>query len=78
MDSDTDFPMICGTGSKDWTGFSRGIANQQYGYHGSIISQVRLNAMYRLHLPDPIVWQRECRIMMLTDHLGRWSKEPGG
>lgn len=64
MDGDTDFPTICGTGSEDWAGFSHGIARQQYAYHGSILNQGRFHAMYRWHLPDPIVWQHECRITM--------------
>lgn len=64
MDGDTDFPTICGTGSEDWAGFSHGIGKQQFAFHGSIISQGRFHAMYRWHLPDPIIWQRECRITM--------------
>ena len=64
LDGDSEFPTICGTGSEDWAGFSHGIGKQQFAFHGSIISQGRFHAMYRWHLPDPIVWQRECRITM--------------
>ena len=64
LDGDSDFPTICGTGSEDWAGFSHGIGKQQFTHHGSILSAGHFHAMYRWHLRDPIIWQRECRITM--------------
>lgn len=34
LDSDTDYPTICGTGSEDWVGLSYGIQETTFQYHG--------------------------------------------
>jgi hypothetical protein len=33
-------------------------------YNGCSLNQKNFISMYRWHLPDPIVWQKECRITM--------------
>ena len=62
MDGDTDFPTLCGTGTEDWVGLSYGLQQTPFLYHGASLSQGRFHSMYRWHLPDPILWRRECRV----------------
>lgn len=62
MDGDTDFPTICGTGSEDYVGLAWGIQQVPFFYQGCSLDQKDFVSMYRWHLPDPIAWQKECRI----------------
>jgi len=62
MDGDEKFPTICGTGSEDYVGLSWGIQQTPFPYNGCSLNQNRFVSMYRWHLPDPIQWQRACRI----------------
>lgn len=62
MDGDTEFPTIVGTGSEDYVGLSYGIQQTPYLYNGCNLDQNNFISMYRWHLPDPIYWDRECRI----------------
>lgn len=62
MDGDTDFPTICGTGSEDYVGLSYGMQQTPYFYNGCSLNEKNFVSMYRWHLPDPIVWQTDCRI----------------
>jgi hypothetical protein len=62
MDGDTDFPTICGTGSEDYVCLSYGMQQTPYLYNGCNLNQNNFVSMYRWHLPDPIWWQKECRI----------------
>jgi len=62
MDGDQEFPTICGTGSEDYVGLSWGIQQVPFLYQGCSLDQNNFVSMYRWHLPDPIAWQKECRI----------------
>jgi len=62
MDGDTDFPTICGTGSEDYVGLSYGMQQTPYPYNGCSLNDKDFVSMYRWHLPDPILWRKECRI----------------
>ena len=62
MDGDTEFPTICGTGSEDYVCLSYGMQETPYLYNGCNLDQKNFVSMYRWHLPDPIYWQKECRI----------------
>ena len=62
MDGDTDFPTICGTGSEDYVCLSYGMQETPFRYHGCSWDRDGYISMYRWHLPDPIYWERECRI----------------
>ncbi len=62
MDGDSEFPTIVGTGSEDYVGLSYGMQQTPYLYNGCNLDQESFISMYRWHLPDPIYWQRECRI----------------
>jgi len=61
-DGDTEFPTICGTGSEDYVGLSWGIQQTPFLYNGCSLNRDGYVSMYRWHLPDPVFWQRECRI----------------
>ncbi|MBN2477648.1 MAG: DUF2961 domain-containing protein [Pirellulales bacterium] len=62
FDGDKEFPTICGTGSEDYVGLSWGIQQTPFLYNGCSLNQKNFVSMYRWHLPDPIAWQKECRI----------------
>ncbi len=62
MDGDQEFPTICGTGSEDYVGLSWGIQATPFSYNGCSLNENNYVSMYRWHLPDPIAWQKECRI----------------
>jgi hypothetical protein len=62
MDGDTEFPTICGTGSEDYVCLSYGMQQTPFLYHGCSWNQNGFISMYRWHLPDPVYWEKECRI----------------
>jgi hypothetical protein len=62
MDGDTDFPTIAGTGSEDYVGLSWGIQPTPFLYNGCSLNEKNFVTIYRWHLPDPIAWQKQCRI----------------
>jgi hypothetical protein len=62
MDGDEEFPTICGTGSEDYVGLAWGIQQTPFFYNGCSLNQNNFITMYRWHLPDPIAWEKECRI----------------
>ncbi len=62
LDGDREHPTICGTGSEDYVGLSWGIQQVQFPYQGCSLNQKEFVSMYRWHLPDPIYWQKDCRI----------------
>jgi hypothetical protein len=72
MDGDTEFPTICGTGSEDYVCLSYGMQATPYLYHGCSWNQEGFVSMYRWHIPDPIFWEKECRITI--QQIG-WSTE---
>lgn len=62
LDGDTEFPTICGTGSEDYVGLSWGIQQTPFLFNGCSLNDKGFVTMHRWHLPDPIYWQKECRI----------------
>ena len=62
MDGDKDWPTIVGTGSEDYVGLAWGIQEAAFLYNGCSLNEKNFVSMYRWHLPDPIAWQKECRI----------------
>lgn len=61
-DGDKEFPTICGTGSEDYVGLSWGMQDVTYLYNGCSLNTNGFVSMYRWHLPDPIYWQKDCRV----------------
>ncbi|MRR32551.1 DUF2961 domain-containing protein, partial [bacterium] len=62
MDGDKEWPTIVGTGSEDYVGLAWGIQEAAFRYNGCSLNSSNFITMYRWHLPDPIAWQKECRI----------------
>lgn len=62
LDGDKEFPTICGTGSEDYVGMSRGIQQMTFLYSGCNLNQREFVSMYRWHLPDPIFWKKDALI----------------
>ena len=62
MDGDKEFPTICGTGSEDYVCLSYGMQQTPFIYHGCSWNQNGFISMYRWHIPDPVFWEKECRI----------------
>lgn len=62
MDGDKEFPTICGTGSEDYVCLSYGMQQTPFMYHGCSLNENGFISMYRWHLPDPVYWNKECRI----------------
>lgn len=71
MDGDEALPTLCGTGSEDYVGLSWGIQQTPFPYNGCSLNEKQFVSMYRWHLPDPIQWQKECRI---TIQQIQWQK----
>ena len=70
-DGDTDFPTICGTGLEDYVGSAWGMGPHTAPYAGSPVDirppeqrggNPDFVGFYRWHLPDPIIFERDCRV----------------
>ncbi len=62
MDGDQEWPTIAGTGSEDYVGLAWGVQKAAFLYNGCSLDEKNFVSMYRWHLPDPIAWQKQCRI----------------
>ncbi len=62
LDGDKEFPSYCGTGTEDYAGLGWGVQQTPYLYNGSSFCDSNFFSIYRWYLPDPIYWQKECRI----------------
>ncbi len=78
MDGDTEFPTICGTGSEDYVCLSYGMQQTPFMYHGCSLDKNGFISMYRWHLPDPIYWEKECRITIQQIGYNHEDREKNG
>jgi hypothetical protein len=62
MDGDKEFATVVGTGTEDYAGLAWGLEKSAFLYNGCTLNEKRFATFYRWHLPDPIAWQKECRI----------------
>jgi len=62
LDGDSNYPTICGTGSEDWVCQSYGVHERAWYYSGCTLNRKGFVSMYRWHMVDPILWQKECFI----------------
>jgi hypothetical protein len=55
---------LSGTGTEDYIGSGWGQGEYQGDYQGSLISDSKndIYAFYRYHIPDPVYFQRDCRV----------------
>jgi hypothetical protein len=64
LDGDEAFPTLCGPGADDWSGFSALHAPRHSLYHGTAHQCGRFASIYRWHLPDPVLWTKEARVVV--------------
>ncbi|MBE3141654.1 MAG: DUF2961 domain-containing protein [Thermoplasmata archaeon] len=66
IDGDQDYPTLCGTGVEDYIGTAWGQDYYYDLYHGSqIYDKVNMEiACFRLHVPDPIFFHNNIRIVI--------------
>lgn len=64
LDADTDHPTICGTGLEDYAGSAWGLETHAAPYQGApyVNNEHKLYSLYRLHVPDPVYFQRAVRV----------------
>jgi hypothetical protein len=72
MDGDKEFATVVGTGTEDYVGLAWGLEKSTFLYNGCSLNEKDFFTLYRWHLPDPITWQKECRI---TIQQLAWPKE---
>jgi len=64
LDGDDEYPTLAGTGAEDYPGSAYGIGPYANTYQGCPIADEEnmQYAFYRYHIPDPVFFQKECRI----------------
>jgi hypothetical protein len=64
LDGDVKLPTISGTGTEDYIGTGWGMGKFTDLYQGCTVSDEKTHswAFYRLHVPDPIYFERYCRV----------------
>lgn len=76
LDGDRELPTLCGTGTEDYICTAWGTGSYSLPWYGCQILRSadadRLQAsMYRLHGPDPVYFQRHCRVEL--QQIGYWG-----
>ena len=66
LDGDTDYPTLAGTGTEDYIGSGFGQKFYANRFQGSLIADAenRQWAFYRYHVPDPIFFHDDCRVIL--------------
>jgi hypothetical protein len=66
LDGDKKLPTISGTGTEDYIGTGWGMGPFWNLYQGCTVSDNKNHcwAFYRLHVPDPIYFDRDCRVVI--------------
>ena len=64
LDGDKDSPTLVGTGTEDYVGEAWGLNFLNHRYQGCLLADGGRQAysIYRFHVLDPIVFQKECRV----------------
>lgn len=62
IDSDTDYPTICGTGMEDYFGAAWGLKPHCTPYRGAPLADPDYSSMYRFHITDPIYFRNRIKI----------------
>lgn len=70
LDDDTSHPTICGTGAEDYMGSAWGLSEVVTPYQGAplVDGAPGLYSIYRLHVADPIYFQR--RLAVTVQQIG--------
>ncbi|MFI5385853.1 MAG: glycoside hydrolase family 172 protein [Fimbriimonadales bacterium] len=64
LDGDRALPTLVGTGTEDYAGAGWGLSTYSNLYQGCTVADSNRKrwAFYRLHVPDPIYFDRDCRV----------------
>ncbi len=62
LDSDLEYPTICGTGIEDYFGAAWGLSAHCTPYRGAPLVEPNFCSMYRFHINDPVYFKRDIRI----------------
>jgi hypothetical protein len=64
LDGDIRYPTINGTGAEDYIGTGWGEGRFAHQYQGCLLADSPKNqyAFYRWHIPDPIYFDKDCRV----------------
>ena len=66
LDGDRSLPTLIGTGTEDYVGTGWGLGAFNHRYQGCLAADSARHAwsFYRFHVPDPILFQTDCRVTM--------------
>jgi hypothetical protein len=66
LDNDSEFPTIAGTGTEDHIGTAWGQGKIANRFQGCSVADEKNRqwAFYRYHVPDPIYFQRNCKVAL--------------
>lgn len=75
LDGDKEYPTLCGTGTEDYIGTGWGQGPYSNLYQGCNYADGIKNwwSFYRLHVPDPVWFQKDCRVKI--QQIGCWAPE---
>lgn len=64
IDGDTELPTLAGTGTEDYIGTGWGQGQYACKYFGCLVADTNdfQYAFYRLHIPDPVWFDNDCRV----------------
>jgi len=64
LDGDSKWPTLVGTGLEDYIGTGWGLGTYVNHYQGSLVADRSSGhyAFYRYHVPDPIYFDKDCRV----------------
>ncbi|MGV3619155.1 MAG: glycoside hydrolase family 172 protein [Fimbriimonas sp.] len=66
LDGDSELPSLIGTGTEDYIGTAWGFGAFSNLYQGAPVADDENSrwAFYRFHIPDPIYFERDCRVTL--------------
>jgi hypothetical protein len=66
LDGDDRFPTLAGTGAEDYVGTGWGLGVFARRYQGCLVSDEKNRhwSLYRYHIPDPVNFERACRVTL--------------
>jgi len=75
LDGDSGFPTLCGTGTEDYIGSAWGQRKFANRFQGCPVADEQKAewAFYRFHVPDPVYFENDCRVVL--PQIGGNSKE---
>jgi hypothetical protein len=66
LDGDSEFPTLCGTGTEDYIGSAWGQGKFANRFQGCTVADEQKAewAFYRFHVPDPVYFNSNCRVVL--------------